>query len=58
MTYPICGHCLHSKSSHEPHNGHYMYCGVCCSTCELKDFNATLKPTEYLEVVRIGAMKQ
>ena len=58
MTYPICANCLHSKSSHEKHNGHFMYCGVCFSLCELSEFDSKLKPTEYSEVVRIGVLKQ
>lgn len=57
-SYSLCGNCLHSKSSHEPHNGHFMYCACCFRLCEISEFEIQHKPTEYKEVVRIGALKQ
>lgn len=44
--YLLCGNCLHSRSSHEPHNGHFMYCACCRSLCELDDFNKQHEPTD------------
>lgn len=54
----ICGKCLHSIDAHVPHNGHYMYCSCCFSTCHIELFNLQHKPTSYKEVCRMSALKQ
>lgn len=38
---PICGKCLHAKSSHEQfnHNGKFMYCGCCDKLCPISEYN-------------------
>lgn len=58
MTYPLCGNCLHAISSHEPHNGKYMYCACCFSLCDKDEFERKLRPSSIETIMRIGAMKQ
>jgi transcription elongation factor Elf1 len=58
MTYKLCGHCLHSASSHEPHNGHFMYCAVCMALCETTEFNQELKPTDFNTVIDIMTKRE
>lgn len=54
MTYPsICGKCLHSKTIHEEHNGHFMYCGSCLSLCDKLEFDIVHKSTSLNEVIKI-----
>ena len=37
--YPhLCGKCMHSSNSHEPHNGHFMHCAVCGKLCDKDEF--------------------
>jgi len=57
-TYPICGECLHAKSCHIEHNGHFMYCAVCFKVCELEDYNKENKPTDIQTIMEISAKKQ
>lgn len=45
MTSRNCGKCLHDKLAHEKHNGHFMYCGICFSLCELQEFMTEHKPS-------------
>jgi hypothetical protein len=58
MTYQLCGHCLHGVSCHEPHNGHFMYCGVCFALCENSEHTTIHKPTSTEKVMEISAKKQ
>lgn len=58
MTYEICGECLHAVSSHEPHNGLFMYCGACFRLCDKDIFKQKHKPTDIQTVMEIGARKQ
>lgn len=59
MSYPICGKCLHSIECHTLHtNKHYMYCGVCNTTCSIEQFNKKHKPTSYIRVMETSAKKQ
>lgn len=47
ISYPICGNCLHAKSSHEVfnHSNQYMYCGACFNLCPTNEFNFEHKPS-------------
>ena len=56
--YPLCGHCLHATSTHEKHNGKFMYCGVCFTLCEIEDFEKINQPTSFEKTIKIGAKKQ
>lgn len=53
FSYAICGDCLHSVSSHEKHNGKYMYCASCFKLCEIEEFNKVNKPTDMSKVIEI-----
>jgi len=56
--YPICGKCLHAVSSHEPHNGHFMYCASCFILCELEEFQYVNKNTDITTLMEISVKKQ
>lgn len=42
----LCGDCLHSRDSHEKHNGHFMYCASCQKLCDLDEFYKVHKPSK------------
>ena len=57
MTYPLCGNCLHAKSSHIRQNG-LFYCSCCYKLCEQEEYELKHEPTNIKIVYEIGAKKQ
>lgn len=58
MTYTLCGHCLHSVGSHEPHNGKFMYCASCLGLCDIDEFNNKYEPTSLSQLSAIQASRE
>lgn len=54
----ICGECLHSRESHEKHNGHFMQCAKCNKLCDLDAYLTVHKPTDLETTYRIQSARE
>lgn len=45
MTYPICGNCMHSMSSHSRISDTLMYCASCMNSCDDIDCHTKHNPS-------------
>ena len=55
---PLCGDCLHHRTSHTTENGHLMKCAVCNGLCALEDFNTDHKPSQLTTVFEIQSKRE